>query len=588
MTIRRFESKGPARRVSPPGKCGRDGLKVLLVFLLACLIPAGCRAPYYRKSADKEAYKIIQAKEKEALGKTNAFTIDTRYSKREAEDIKAKEIIEERLQVGKRVLTLPDALRTAVENSRQYQLQKESLYFKALSLTGARFEYTPVFSAGTGPVTGARSSTGEQSLSANPRVNMATAFKAGGDVTLAVANTFTRYFTGGRPQSEASSISLNIFQPLLRGAGAKIAAEQLTQAERNVIYGMRSFSYYQNTFAYGIVSSYFRILQLQDTVRNQYNNYLSLVRFRERQEALAKDRLPPFQVDQTRQDELRARNTYILAVERYQSSLDDFKVTLGLPLGQEIRPDESALREMEKVGLIPVNLAETEAFQMALDHRLDLLNEIDTFEDRKRQIKVAANNLNPDLNLFSTVSLRSEPTDYAKFNLNDYSLSGGVQLDLPINRLLQRNSYRTALVNFEVQIRTLSLFLDNLKNNVRAGLRSLEQARQTFEIQKGARELADRRVENSEMLLQAGRAQTRDVLEAQNARVSAYNAVTAAIVDYHLTRLQLLNNMGVLKTEDDIFWLKEGAVAKKTPGAESAPPAATSNDLVTPEQLFEK
>jgi outer membrane protein TolC len=243
---------------------------------------------------------------------------------------------------------------------------------------------------------------------------------------------------------------------------------------------------------------------------------------------------------------------------------------------------------MEKVGLIPVDLAETEAYQIALDHRLDLLNEIDTFEDRKRQIKVAANNLNPDLNLFSTVSLQSDPTDYAKFNLNDYSLSGGLQLDLPVNRLLQRNSYRRALVDFEVQIRTLSLFLDNLKNDVRGGLRSLEQARQSYEIQKSARDLADRRVENSEMLLQAGRAQTRDVLEAQNARVSAYNAVTAAIVDYHLTRLQLLLNMGVLRTEEGSFWLKEGAVAKQAPPSNRPKPEAQSKELVTPEQLFEK
>src|SRR6185436_17865738 len=38
------------------------------------LIFCGCTARYYRKSADKEVYKIIQEKQKAALGQTNAFT----------------------------------------------------------------------------------------------------------------------------------------------------------------------------------------------------------------------------------------------------------------------------------------------------------------------------------------------------------------------------------------------------------------------------------------------------------------------------------------------------------------------------------
>ncbi|MBI4657554.1 MAG: TolC family protein [Verrucomicrobia bacterium] len=540
------------------------------------------------KSADKEVYKIIQTKQQAVFGQTNAFTIDTRYSGRDADDLKAKEIMEDRLQAAKKVLTLPEALRLAVENNRTYQLRKENLYLAALTLTRERFNYVPQFFAGT-TLTGERSSNGDESARAANRLGADALFKTGGRIGLDLANDLLRFYTGDPRRSAVSTISLSLLQPLLRGAGAKIAAENLTQAERNVIYEIRSFSYYQNTFAFDIASTYLRLLQQQDTVRNQFNNYQSRTNLTGRTMALAVDRLAPIQADQAKQEEFAAKNSYILAVDRYRNSLDQFKITLGLPLGYDIRLDESALKEIEALGLLPVPVTEDEAFRTAVDHRLDLLNEIDIFEDSKRKIKIAADRLKPDLNLFADASLQSErPTDYANFDLNDYRLSGGVQLNLPLNRRLERNSYRSALISFERQIRTLALFLDDLKNDVRSDLRTLDQTRQSYEIQNNAKALADQRVESTELQQAAGRVQVRDVLEAQTARVQAYNAATAALVDYHLTRLRLLLDLGVLKTDQEKFWLRPGEVSRAEERQAAAKPAGASDELITPQQLFEK
>ena len=560
-------------------------LKCILLFIAA--IPfAGCTS-YYRKSADKEVYKIIQQKEKSALGHTNAFSIDTRYSQRKPEDIKAQEIIEDRMREAKETVTLTDALRLAIENSRQYQLRKEQLYLSALSLTRERFAYVPQFFAGTA-VTGERETDGDKSVNVGSRVGFDTLLKTGGRISLDLANDILRFYTGAGPSdSAASSIALSLSQPLLRGAGAKVAAENLTQAERNVIYEIRSFSYFQDTFAYDIVNTYLRLVQQQDTVINQYSNFLSRVSLRERAVALSVDRLAPFQADLAAQEELSARNSYILAVERYRNTLDQFKITLGIPLGHDIRLDGKSLMELEGVGLLPVPLTEEQSFKLALDRRPDFLNEVDIFEDSKRKIVVAADRLKPDLLLFGDAQLASiGPTDYGRFDLNDYRLNGGVQLDLPLNRKAERNNYRSSLISFERQLRTLSLFLDDLKNDLRADLRTLEQSRQSYDIQIRAKALADRRVENSELLLQAGRLQVRDVVDAQTARVQAYNAATAALVEYHLTRMRLLLDLGVLKTQKERFWLDAGELPKMQEPVTPAPPAV-SNQLITPEELFQ-
>lgn len=565
------------------------------LILVVALLFAGCTAKQYHQRADKEVYKIIGEKQEVVFGKTNAFTINTPYSDRKPNEIKPEELIEDRDREGKVVLTLQDALRIAVENNRQYQLRKEDLYVTTLGLTMQRWAYVPQFFAGS-TATGIRTANGDRQIQVNSGVGFDTLFKTGGRLTVDLANDLLSFYSGGRQDSTISTIAIGLSQPLLRGAGAKIAAENLTQAERNVIYAIRSFAYYQDTFAYDIVQTYMRLLQQQDTVKNQYENLISRVSVRERSEALAFDRLAPFQADLARQEELAARNSYIFAVGRYRTSLDNFKLTLGLPAGLDIQLDNAALKDLEALGLLPVPITEDEAVKVALDKRPDLLNEIDVFEDSKRKILVARDRLKPDLILFANASLDSrEPDDYTRFSPQDYSLNGGVRLDLPLNRKLERNNYRTSLISFERQLRTLTLFLDDLKTDLRADLRLLEESRQTYEIQNRAKALADRRVENSELSLQAGRIQVRDVVDAQTARVQAYNAATAALVDYHLTRMRLLLDLGVLKTAKDRFWVDPGPFVAAEPSvAPATDPAVTpngepaSNELITPEQLFQR
>ena len=124
-------------------------------------------------------------------------------------------------------------------------------------------------------------------------------------------------------------------------------------------------------------------------------------------------------------------------------------------------------------------------------------------------------------------------------------------------------------------------------DDVREDLRTLDSSRQSYDIQVRAKALADRRVESSELSLQAGRVQVRDVVDAQQSRLVAYNAATGALVDYHLARMRLLLNLGILKTGKEKFWLDYGDLPKASePALPAVPPTATP--LITPEQLFEK
>ena len=544
---------------------------------------AGCTSSQQRKAADKEAYRIIQEKQKAATGSTNAFTIDTPYSGRKPEDIKSDELLAQRSGGFRRKINLSDALGLALKNNRSYQLRKETVYLSALQLTRDRDEFKPHL-FGSSSVQGTRDSSGERYGTIDNRVSASDVLKTGGRVGIAVANDFLRYFTGDPRPSAASRVSVDLFQPLLRGAGPSIAAESLTQSERNVVYEVRSFSQYQMQFAVDVVSAYFRLLQQKDAVRNEYNNYNNLVLARQRAEALSRDRLPAFQVDQARQDELRAKVRYISTADNYVAAVDRLKLLLALPLGEDLMLEDADLEDLKKLGLEDIRLSDAEAFSFTIAKRLDLLNEIDRFEDSKRRIKVAANALKADLNFLANASLSSDE-DYNRFDINKYRASAGLELNLPFWRLRERNSFRSALVSFERQVRSLSQTFDDTKNELRQDLRAVQQARQNFDIQKLAVELADKRVESVGLLLLAGRAQIRDQLEAASAQVQARNALTQALVDFHLARLNLLVDLGVLDSAPQKFWLAD----QKTPGSASDVPGRAKLDpdsVIPPDKLF--
>ena len=557
---------------------------------MACaLVLSGCSSSYYRRSADKEVYGIVQTVEQQIFGHTNAFTINTPYSSRKPSEIPPSELIEDRLQTNLRVLTVEGALELAVTNSRTYQSAKETLYLTTLTLTGEKYAFGPQFFARSkGRVE--RNASGDTVANLNNQVGVSELLMSGGSLGVNLANDILRYYTGDPRQSILSAISVDLSQPLLRGFGANNpAVEALTQAERNVVYAVRQYEYFQDEFAMDVVNDYFSLLAQKDLIRNRYKDYQSWVQSTKRLEARAHDREKLVDVDQARQQELAAKNSYINALANYRNTLDQFKIRLGLAVGESVRLDDGALGELEEKGLVPALLDSDAAYRLAVTNQLRILKAIDQFEDSKRKVRVAADQLRPGLNFFASTSFNSEPPqDYTRFDPDKWRGGVGLELDLPINPVPRRNNYRATLVSFEAELRSLTLALDNLKESIDRGERTLLQKQQNYLIQKNALELAKRRVASITMLLQAGRAEVRDLVDAQNAQLLSENAVTAALVEYQVARLQLLLDVGVLDTSRPQFWLKDHLPGLLVAGRSRETQAEAANQAVVPPEQFFK
>jgi outer membrane protein TolC len=207
-----------------------------------------------------------------------------------------------------------------------------------------------------------------------------------------------------------------------------------------------------------------------------------------------------------------------------------------------------------------MELNEPKAIAMALAHRLDLQIALKKVFDAQRAVVVAADALGAELTFFGSASIGERRTittadlDNARLQVDKSVFSALLTLDLPLDRTAEAVTYRNRFIQLEQAVREVQKKEDSLKTEIRNRLRELFEARQTLFIQAQAVSLAEKRVKSITLFMEAGRAETRDLLEAQDALLSAQNNFTAARVNYRIAELEIQRDMGVLTVTDTGLW----------------------------------
>ncbi|MHC4582259.1 MAG: TolC family protein, partial [Planctomycetota bacterium] len=127
-------------------------------------------------------------------------------------------------------------------------------------------------------------------------------------------------------------------------------------------------------------------------------------------------------------------------------------------------------------------------------------------------------------------------------------------LDLPIERTAERNAYRRSWIDLERATRSVQSLEDQIKLSIRDQLRTLLESRESLKIQAQSVMVAEKRVRMSTVVLEAGRIQILDLLDAQDDLLSAQNRLTAAIINYRTAELDLQKDMGLLQVDANGLW----------------------------------
>lgn len=527
---------------------------------IALLALAGCSTADYRRSADRETAAIIAQKGVRVPNMDPHFTIETNEPLSLA-DAPIHQTVAEFMgpdaeaERGLPVISLKRALQIAVKHSRAYQYAKEKVYLSALSLTLSRHQFTPIFSGGAagkyreiydeGSVT--------RQISAGGDLNVNWLIRDIGKITAAFTTDFLRFLSGDPRSVISSALGATFTRPLLRNAGYKAEIEALTQAERDVLYDLREFVLFRKNFSVDIAKSYYDVLGKRDAIRNSYLNLQSSRRSVERGRALAEEgRLTQSDLGRLEQQLLTAETLWIKAIRSYKKALDDFKIQLGIPVSTPLLLDD---RELSELKVFHPNINVEDSIRIALEARLDYQNARDQCADAERKIALAVNKFLPQLDLRADASMTGGPKGgFPLPGPQQSQWSVGASLDLPLDRKRERNEYRAALITLDRARRAQSLLADQIALQVRESYRALEEAKRTYEISEVGVRLAERRVEEQEMLAEFGRAKAQDQVDAQNDLVSSMNQRTQALVNHTIARLQFWNNLGILFIKEDGQW----------------------------------
>jgi len=541
---------------------------------LCAIVLAGCSPKHYKDSADREAYRILAAKRARVLGAKDLFSIDLPkgdpLERLRTEQQGASAPARKALSVGDRDLknvgddglpkwagalrlTLRQALELAARHSREYQGRKEQLYLSALDLSLQRHQWKPQWSgdADAGATDGA-----DDFVEGGSSVSVTQLLALGGQVSASVATDLLKFTTGDRSRSATTAVAAQVLQPLWRGAGRLVARENLTQAERSTVYDVRSFARFRKIFCIQITSDYYGVLRARDAVTNQWQSRLRNQQVVElTRDKAAAGRLSEFEVDRARQNELRARDSWVRALRNYYQALDRFKVRLSLPADAAVELDPAEVERLRTTGLHEAKLPLDRGIMLALRKRLDLLNAIDRVADSERRLVLAVNGLGPDVDLTLSAAIPSDgQRKPLRIRPSQGTYSIGLDADLPLDRKSERNTYRRALIDLDQARRTADEQRDNVTLGVREAWRNLRETAERYRIQIDSVRLAERRVESTTVLLQGGRANTRAVLDANDDLVAAKNAVTSALIDNTLARLALWRDTELLRVGADGVW----------------------------------
>lgn len=298
----------------------------------------------------------------------------------------------ESAQSGYRI-KLDQAVELGLFNAREYQDRREDLYLSALPVTLERFNFAAQAFFTEQVV---RRSTGRELANGGERWNMGTTagfsklFPTGALLAVQLANQVVIDLSGDRPQTSISNLTLSLAQPFLRGGGFAVTLEGLTQAERTLLYAMRSYARFRKVFYVAIAGGggytnnpyglqglsanlgrgiggnltapsvgFMPLLYQSAVISNQRKNVTALERLLRLYQAFREGgQQSDLQVGQVEVQLLSSRGQLLgqingvtaggagggSGIRGYLDALDNFKLQLGLPLTVTLDLDDVPLR----------------------------------------------------------------------------------------------------------------------------------------------------------------------------------------------------------------------------------------------------
>ena len=239
-----------------------------------------------------------------------------------------------------------------------------------------------------------------------------------------------------------------------------------------------------------------------------------------------------------------------------------------LQLVQELTLVQARAR-LEGVNIDPVELDWESAYKLALENRLDMMNNRAALVDTWRLIQFNADALQSTVDVRFSGDFNSTRDRPFSFDSENSRMSVGLEIDGPFTRLIERNNYRQQLIEYQQDRRQFIRFRDGLKTTMRQVLRELNELQVNLEIQRRAMAIAIRRVDTTQEVLREpvppaapgepqallGPTAALNLLTALSDLRNTQNNFMSVWLNYYATRMLLIRELGLMQLDENGRWI---------------------------------
>ena len=337
--------------------------------------------------------------------------------------------------------------------------------------------------------------------------------------------------------SYQTSLTFTIEQPLLKNFGININRARIKVAmatKEQTLHAYRS-----------------RVIQTVDAVQQAYWNLVFSIenlQFRRKSLDLAKDllrrnkiqvevgTLAPIEITEA-EATVASREEALLVAEREVKDRED-TLKMLLNVAEEPSAWSISILPKDKPEFQVVQVDEMKLTLDALRKHAALENARIEIDKRKIDMKVAAQNLLPEVNLNASASNNSLAETEGRafeeqFKNENYTFSGGVSFRIPIGNRGAKADYRQAQLRHAKTVASYHQTQQAIMEEVRRNARRVRVNVKRIEATRVARRLAEERLDAQEKKFKVGLSTSRNILEDQERLANALTEETRALIDYH-------------------------------------------------------
>ena len=220
-----------------------------------------------------------------------------------------------------------------------------------------------------------------------------------------------------------------------------------------------------------------------------------------------------------------------------------------------------------------------EVISIGIENRHDLMNTRALVMDARRKVEIAANQLEAGLDVVFAGTQGMNPDARNRTNH-----SASLRFTTPLDQVIERNGYRTALVTYQRARRTYMEQEDRVKQSIRVSWRQIQTQEYRLEIDRTTVRNAALQYDSAS-LQAAGPAQTNalSLVNALNSVLSAQNSLVSDWITYETNRLNIYRDMGIMELDPRGVWVDPFYLqmdSQQTGGDASLP--ANTPDVVLP------